>query len=155
MKRTIYTTAMVAIASLMLAGLAVGSGMGAKDAGTSAVEGHMGGAAMEMATQHLDMNQVRELQKLLNDQGYNVGVPDGVIGSSTTEAIRQFQLDNQLTNTGEPDPETLRMLSPDAEKQEFFGLAPEYGEQKEMMQPDSKKMMDKEMMEEMPKKMGY
>lgn len=150
MKRTIYTAAMVSVASLMLAGLAMGSGMGAKDAETSAVESHMGGEAMGMATQHLDMNQVRELQKLLNDQGYNVGVPDGIIGSSTTEALRQFQLDNQLTNSGMPDPETLRLLSPDAEKQEFFGLAPEYGEQKEMMEPESKKMM-----EEAPKKMGY
>lgn len=155
MKRTIYTTAMVSIASLMLAGLAMGSGMGAKDVGTSAVEGHMGGEAMGMAAQQLDMNQVRELQKLLNDQGYNVGVPDGVIGSSTTEALRQFQLDNNLANSGTPDAETLRLLSPDAEKQEFFGLAPEYGEQKEMMEDAPKKMMEKEMMEEAPKKMDY
>lgn len=145
MKRTIYTTAMVSIASLLLAGLAMGSGMDAKDAGSSAVEGYMEGTAMEattqeMAAQPLNVDQVRELQRLLNDQGYIVGEPDGMIGSSTTEAIRQFQIDNQLTSSGIPDPETLRHLSPDAEKQEFFGLAPEYGEQEGMMEEAPKKM---------------
>ena len=115
----------------------------------------MGATTQEMAAQPLNVDQISELQKLLNDRGYNVGEPDGMIGSSTTEALRQFQLDNQLTNSGTPDPETLRLLSPDAEKQEFFGLAPEYGEQKEMMAPESKKMMDEKMMEEAPKKLDY
>ena len=140
MKRTIYTTAMVSIASLLLAGLAMGSGMDAKDAGTAAVEDHMGATTHEMAAQPLNADQVSELQKLLNDQGYIVGEPDGMIGSSTTEAIRQFQTDNQLTSSGIPDPETLRLLSPDAEKQEFFGLAPEYGEKEGMMEEAPKKL---------------
>ena len=140
MKRTIYTTVMVSMATLLLAGLAMGSGMDAKDAGTSAVEGHMGATTHEMAAQPLNAAQISELQRLLNGQGYNVGEPNGIIGSSTTEAIRQFQTHNQLTSSGTPDPETLRRLSPDAEKQEFFGLAPEYGEQEGMMEEAPKKL---------------
>ena len=149
MKRAIFTTATVFISSMLLAGLAVGSGVGAKTSDTSAVESDIGGEAMaasheQMAAQPLDMNQVRELQKLLNDQGYNIGVDDGIIGDGTTAAIRQYQLDNGLANSGTPDEATLRHLSPDTEKQEFFGVAPEYGEQNEMMNKD---MLDKDKME--------
>lgn len=154
MKRTIFPTATVFIASMLLAGLAMGSGTDAKASGTSAVEGHMGGAAMatthqQVVAQSLDVKQIHELQRLLNSQGYNSGVPDGIIGPITTAAVKKSQLDNKLTSTGSPDAETLRLLSPDPDKQEFFGLAPEYGEQKEMMVPESKKMMG-----ETAKKMG-
>lgn len=148
MKRIVFTLATVCVASLMFAGLAVATK-------TSTVEGQLGGTAMtesshQMTEHSLNTNQISELQKLLNDKGYNVGEPDGMMGPSTTAAIQKFQLDNKLTSTGTPDAETLRLLSPDPKKQEFFGLAPEYGEHKEMKTPESE-----EMMEETPKKMGY
>lgn len=138
MKRIIFAIVAVCIASLMFAGLAVASK-------TSAVEGQMGEAAMgesshQMAAHALNVDQIRELQKLLNDKGYDAGEANGTIGPSTTAAIKNFQFDNQLVSTGTPDAETLRLLSPDPEKQEFFGLAPEYGEHKEMMSPEPKKM---------------
>lgn len=160
MKKTIFTTATVFVASLLLAGLAMGSGTDAKASGTTAVEGHMGDATMaashqQVAAHPLSVTQIRELQKLLNDQGYNAGVSDGIIGPNTTAAIRQFQLDSKLTSSGIPDSEMLRLLSPDAKKQEFFGLAPEFGEQRDMMTPESDKMMNKDMMEKTHKKADY
>ena len=155
MKRTLFTTATIFTSSLLFAGLAVGSGMGSKSGGTMAGEGHMSGTAMgaesqHMAAQPLDENQIREMQKLLNQHGYSIGEPDGIIGPSTTAALRQFQLDNNLVNNGVANQETLRLLSPDPEKQEFFGLAPEYGEHKGMEKPEPG-----EMMEETPKTPEY
>jgi len=44
----------------------------------------------------------RNVQQLLNDLGYNVGTPDGVIGSRTRTAIRAFQADEGLPQSGEP-----------------------------------------------------
>jgi len=42
------------------------------------------------------------VQRLLNDLGYNVGTPDGVIGAKTRTAIRAFQADEGLAQSGEP-----------------------------------------------------
>jgi peptidoglycan hydrolase-like protein with peptidoglycan-binding domain len=39
----------------------------------------------------LSREQRRELQALLNRRGYNVGEPDGVIGTQTKEAIADFE----------------------------------------------------------------
>lgn len=39
----------------------------------------------------LERSGVRELQRLLNRLGYGVGSPDGVIGSRTRDAIRDFE----------------------------------------------------------------
>lgn len=43
-----------------------------------------------------------QLQKTLNDLGYNVGKPDGIIGPATREGIRHYQIDNQMTADGFP-----------------------------------------------------
>jgi peptidoglycan hydrolase-like protein with peptidoglycan-binding domain len=51
------------------------------------------------------------------------------------EAIREFQKAEGLTVTGIPDQETLRSLVTDAKTQEFFGLAPEFGEKEQGMEP--------------------
>jgi peptidoglycan hydrolase-like protein with peptidoglycan-binding domain len=39
----------------------------------------------------LQRRGIRELQRLLNRQGYNAGTADGVIGSRTRDAIRAFE----------------------------------------------------------------
>ena len=43
---------------------------------------------------------VMDLQEALSDQGYDVGLIDGVYGNRTRTAVRQFQLDTGLTPTG-------------------------------------------------------
>ncbi len=90
-------------------------------------------AATQQA-QQLNVEQVTELQRLLNEQGYTIEKNDDVIGivdAVTKKAISQFQKDNGLAVTGLPDQETLKTLAPGTSQQEYFGLSPEFGEKKE------------------------
>lgn len=48
----------------------------------------------------LDSGGVRELQRLLNQLGYNLGRADGVIGSRTRAAIRAFERDRGMEVRG-------------------------------------------------------
>ena len=50
------------------------------------------------------------VQTKLADQGYYQGQVDGVIGSGTIEAVRQFQADHGLRRTGQIDPKLLNAL---------------------------------------------
>lgn len=52
----------------------------------------------------------RELQKLLNESGYDVGKADGIVGSRTRAAIEAFQMENGLTVDGHPGQKVLRAL---------------------------------------------
>ncbi len=109
-----------------------------------------------VATSNLNREQIREMQNLLNDQGFNAGQADGFMGPKTRVSISQFQQSEGLTATGTPDQETLRALAPSTEKQEFFGLSPEFGEKMQHpMQPKGeqmKQMMEKHPMEQAPMK---
>lgn len=53
---------------------------------------------------------VRDLQEALIAQGYDVGSPDGVFGSSTEAALQWFQYDNGLEPTGAVDADTAKLL---------------------------------------------
>ncbi|WP_432765347.1 lytic murein transglycosylase [Halomonas aquatica] len=39
----------------------------------------------------LSRSQVREMQRLLNQRGFEVGVPDGIMGPNTRRGLREFQ----------------------------------------------------------------
>jgi lytic murein transglycosylase len=52
----------------------------------------------------------RELQRLLNEKGYDVGQPDGIIGSRTRAAIEAFQGETGLAVDGHPGKNVLRAL---------------------------------------------
>ena len=45
-------------------------------------------------------NEVMELQKLLNDSGYNSGIADGIFGLKTKSAVIKFQIANKLIGDG-------------------------------------------------------
>jgi len=45
-------------------------------------------------------NEVMELQKYLNNRGYNAGALDGVFGSKVKAALIKFQIDNNLKSDG-------------------------------------------------------
>lgn len=45
-------------------------------------------------------NDVRLWQSLLDKQGYDAGVPDGIFGRKTREATQKFQLDHHLSADG-------------------------------------------------------
>jgi peptidoglycan hydrolase-like protein with peptidoglycan-binding domain len=57
----------------------------------------------------LTQNQTRQIQSKLKEAGYRVSI-DGIFGPKTTAAIRSFQNDNDLSDTGQPDSQTLAAL---------------------------------------------
>lgn len=59
---------------------------------------------------------VRAAQKKLNDGGYKAGTPDGKVGPRTNAAVRKFQADNNLEQTGNLDESTLSHLNVGAGK---------------------------------------
>lgn len=62
-------------------------------------------------TASVDMKQaVRNIQTILNKNGYDAGSADGVMGAKTKAAIAAFQGDNDMNATGEVDEPTVRAL---------------------------------------------
>ena len=55
-------------------------------------------------------NAVKELQQWLNDNGYEAGSVDGIYGSRTAGAVREFQTDNGLTVDGDAGRETISAM---------------------------------------------
>ena len=55
-------------------------------------------------------DSVRAAQQLLDKNGLDVGPIDGILGPRTRAALRTFQQQQQLTQTGKLDPDTLRAL---------------------------------------------
>jgi len=51
-----------------------------------------------------------KIQEALKDAAYDPGPSDGMKGRRTTAAIRNFQRDNDLAETGMADPATLALL---------------------------------------------
>jgi len=62
----------------------------------------------------LTLSERLELQTLLNQLGFNVGKPDGLIGAGTRAAIRSYQLKNSLPADGFATVELLTRLRSDA-----------------------------------------
>ena len=63
-------------------------------------------------------DDVKEVQQSLRDKGYTPGPVDGVMGSRTRAALRQYQRDQNLPATGWLDSETAQR----------FGVAPGTGD---------------------------
>ena len=55
-------------------------------------------------------DEVKKLQQVLSEKGYDVGAIDGVYGAKTKEAVMQFQKENGLKTDGIAGPETLSKL---------------------------------------------
>lgn len=53
---------------------------------------------------------VENVQIMLKILGYKVGVIDGLYGPATTAAVKKFQLDNGLSQTGVANDATLKLL---------------------------------------------
>lgn len=68
----------------------------------------LGWSLRAMAAQYDPL--VEKAQQRLAELGFDVGTPDGKIGSKTIEAIKKFQHDQGLTVTGKLDEETLQKL---------------------------------------------
>ena len=46
---------------------------------------------------------IKQVQQALNNSGYDCGVPDGVIGAGTKDAIKRFRADNGLADGDQID----------------------------------------------------
>jgi peptidoglycan hydrolase-like protein with peptidoglycan-binding domain len=55
-------------------------------------------------------DQVKRLQKALQDKGMDPGPIDGILGPKTQAALRSFQRDQKLPETGRMDNDTLAKL---------------------------------------------
>lgn len=55
-------------------------------------------------------SSVKEIQRKLNEKGYNVGEVDGIFGSNTQSAVRRFQQDNGLKVDGIVGNDTAKKL---------------------------------------------
>ena len=136
MRRIVLITTMAFIAGLFTVSQGLGAGEHGQDKVSEDVGMDQGTTGMDqsVAGVQMDSNQIIEMQKLLQEKGYDPGATDGVINQQTQEALRSFQEAQNLTATGEPTEETLRALAPDVETQELLGLSPEFGQ--DQMQQD-------------------
>ena len=57
-----------------------------------------------------NIDAVKVVQEALNEKGYSCGTPDGIIGNATIEAIKSFQSDYNLNETGEINDELIDVL---------------------------------------------
>lgn len=53
---------------------------------------------------------IKDVQEALNNEGYDCGTPDGVVGKNTKAAIKQYQKDNSLKVTGTVNNTLLKSL---------------------------------------------
>ena len=60
--------------------------------------------------QSMNQDTLRQLQEQLQNQGYQVGEVDGVMGPRTQQALTNFQRDQNLQATGQPDQQTMAAL---------------------------------------------
>jgi len=58
----------------------------------------------------LSKDRIIRVQKKLNSLGYSAGVPDGIIGEKTKNAIKIFQLDKNIKTNELFDQETVNLL---------------------------------------------
>ena len=67
-------------------------------------------AQREGGSLSLGQNEIREVQMKLNQKGFNVGEPDGVMGPKTKDGLAQFQRQQGLQESGDVDSETADAL---------------------------------------------
>jgi hypothetical protein len=69
-----------------------------------------GGAGPGAAALNLTPDQIREIQIVLNEKGFNIGQPDGKLGARTTQALMAFQRQQGFQASGHIDSQTVSAL---------------------------------------------
>jgi hypothetical protein len=82
------------------------------------------GSAMAM---HLGRDEIRQVQIMLNQKGFNIGEPDGILGERTRSALIQFQRQQGFQASGQIDQQTMGAL----------GVSQTGGRQGQQTQPSS------------------
>lgn len=73
----------------------------------SVLKSTIGGVSIGPGSSLVDVENVQLMLKIL---GYKVGTVDGLYGPATTAAVKKFQLDNGLSQTGVANEATLKLL---------------------------------------------
>jgi peptidoglycan hydrolase-like protein with peptidoglycan-binding domain len=76
---------------------------------------------------NLSRDEIRQVQIMLNEKGFNVGEPDGILGERTRAALMQFQQRQGFHATGQIDQQTMPAL----------GVSKGGGQQGQQGQPSS------------------
>jgi peptidoglycan hydrolase-like protein with peptidoglycan-binding domain len=69
-----------------------------------------GGVGPGPAALNLTSDQIREIQIVLNEKGFNIGQPDGRLGPRTTQAVMAFQRQQGFQASGHIDNQTISAL---------------------------------------------
>mgnify|MGYP000119509676 CR=1 FL=1 len=69
-----------------------------------------GAAAVRIILEDAGLTDMTEAQRLLIRLGYQTGSSDGRMTDKTVEAIKQFEMDNDLPSKGEVNANLLRQL---------------------------------------------
>ncbi len=77
--------------------------------GARAQYGSSGSQGSGMAMQ-LSRDEIRQVQIILNQKGFNIGEPDGVLGERTRAALIQFQRQQGFQASGHMDQQTMGAL---------------------------------------------
>ena len=109
MKATLWLSA-TAFAAALAAGPALAAGDSAKR--NMQQQGASAGASSGQM-QH-DKSTIREAQERLNQLGYDVGEPDGMMGPQTQAALRKYQEEQGLSTSGHLDSQTVAKLGIDS-----------------------------------------
>lgn len=109
MKTTLWMSA-TALAAALAAGPALAAGDSAKQ-GMQKQGASAGASAGQM--QH-DKSTVRQAQERLNQLGYDVGEPDGMMGPQTKAALQKYQEEQGLSTSGQLDSQTVAKLGIDS-----------------------------------------
>ena len=147
MRNIVMTTAMAFIGGLFSAGLVLAA---AETPASHSSQSEMAKQQQQAGAVKLDSKRVNEMQRALNEKGYAVGRVDGVVGPQTSNAIREFQSKEGLSATGQPDQQTLKALGIEVGDQEFMGVSPEFGDERQPYQPDETPMQPMERTDQMP-----
>ncbi len=70
---------------------------------------------------NLTTDQIRQVQQKLDESGLHAGRADGVMGRETADALRDFQKQKGLQQTGRPDNETLSALGVNGSEMQNVG----------------------------------
>jgi peptidoglycan hydrolase-like protein with peptidoglycan-binding domain len=84
-----------------------------------------GGGAANVDVVDLSPDEIRQLQIVLNQKGFNIGEPDGVFGPRTSQALIMFQQRQGLQATGRIDSRTVTALGISVRNQ---GQSPSIGQ---------------------------
>jgi peptidoglycan hydrolase-like protein with peptidoglycan-binding domain len=74
-------------------------------AGSSAARLDRSGGSLSLSRE-----EIRQVQIALNQKGFNIGTPDGVLGARTKQALVQFQQQQGFQATGQIDTQTVTAL---------------------------------------------